>query len=314
MEEIVENYLGYITGIPISYSNTDDQGFAEVLDILKYNDVATEDSDFLKNALIYGKAFEINYIDEDKKQRFKALDPRECIDIYDDTIDQKLLYTVRFYTEQLQNSRETNYIVEVYSDKDITIYRSAPGFASFTLLSIRPHFFKQVPITVFTIADEVPIFYYVMDLQDAYNETLSFNLDDIDALANAYLVLKGMTADEEDLKQMKTNRILIMDPDASAEWLVKQVNNTQIENMLETIEKKIHEISNSPDFTSETFVASSGIALRLKLIGFENRSAAIEQRMKCALTKRIELITEILNLTGQETMWRETDIVFTRRD
>lgn len=65
---IVKNFLGYLVGKPISYDNDD---FQEVLDILKYNDVAQEDTTYLKNALIMGRAFECNYIDEEGKQRFR---------------------------------------------------------------------------------------------------------------------------------------------------------------------------------------------------------------------------------------------------
>lgn len=77
---IVQNYLGYITGIDVAYSSCDD--FDAVQDVLNYNDVRTEDSEYLRNALIFGRAFEINYVDEDAQQRFKVLDSRECIPIY----------------------------------------------------------------------------------------------------------------------------------------------------------------------------------------------------------------------------------------
>ena len=90
-DNIVKNYLGYLTGIPISYENDD---FAEVIDILKYNDVTAEDNELLKDALIFGRAFEINYIDEDAKQRFKVLDPRECIPIYDNTLNSDLVLKI----------------------------------------------------------------------------------------------------------------------------------------------------------------------------------------------------------------------------
>jgi len=81
--------------------------------------------------------------------------------------------------------------------------------------------------------------------------------------------------------------------------------------MLSNINDTIHKIANSPDFNDEKFMAQSGIALRYKLVGFENTSSAIVSRMTKALQKRIELITEIMNLTG-ESMWRDIEIHFTR--
>ena len=67
-----------------------------MLDVLNYNDCHTEDSDFLCDALTFGIAYEINYIDEDAKQRFKRIDPRECIAVYDNTLNQNLMYIIRF--------------------------------------------------------------------------------------------------------------------------------------------------------------------------------------------------------------------------
>ena len=310
---IVMNYLGYMTGIEIGYDN--DGRFDEILDVLKYNDVKAEDSEFLRYALIFGRSFEINYIDEDGKQRFRTLDPRECVPIYDNTLNNELLYVVRFYSEDLVNKSQESYIVEVYSDSSVTRYRSAAGFASFLLIGEEPHFFDQCPVTVFSLnKEEVSIFDKVMSLQDAYNELLSSEVDDFEAFADAYLVLKGITADEEDLISMKEHRVLMMDADADAQYLTKSIGDTQIQNMLQNVNDQIHKISASPDFNDDKFMAQSGIAMRYKLVGFENAASAIESNMKKALQKRIELICGILNLVGGggEELWREAQITFTR--
>ena len=310
---IVMNYLGYMTGIEIGYDN--DGRFDEIIDVLKYNDVKAEDSELLRNALIFGRGFEINYIDEEGKQRFRTLDPRECVPIYDNTLNNELLYVVRFYSEDLVNKSQESYIVEVYSDSAVTRYRSAAGFASFLLIGEEPHFFDQCPVTVFSLnTDEVSIFDKVMTLQDAYNELLSDEVDDFEAFADAYLVLKGISADEDDLASMKTHRVLMMDSDADAQYLTKNIGDTQIQNMLQNVNDQIHKISASPDFNDDKFMAQSGIAMRYKLVGFENAASAIESNMKKALQRRLELICGILGLIGGtgEELWREAQITFTR--
>lgn len=43
---IVQNYLGYLTGIDIAYQS--DKDFEEIQNILNYNDVRTEDSEYLR--------------------------------------------------------------------------------------------------------------------------------------------------------------------------------------------------------------------------------------------------------------------------
>lgn len=151
-----------------------------------------------------------------------------------------------------------------------------------------------------------------MSLQDAYNNLLSAEIDDFDAFADAYLILKGVVADSDDLATMKQNRVLLMDAEDSAEYLTKNISDTQIQNMLQNINDQIHKMSNSPDFNDEKLMAQSGIAMKYKLIGFENVSSAIVANMTKALQKRIELICEVLNLTDGVAMWRDIEITFTR--
>lgn len=313
---IVNNYQGYIAGIPLSYSN-DAVEIDDIVDILNYNDVEEEDSEYLRQALIYGKAFEICYIDEEGQQRFRLLPTTECIPVYDADIEQTLRYVIRFYQDNIYTdavgTKEQRYYVEVYSESDITVYKSGSGFSTFEFVSNTPHYYGQVPITIFSLnKDEKSIFDKIIPLQDAYNTTISESLNDYESFADAYMVIKGMTADEDDLAKMKEHRVLLLDSDADASYLTKTFSDTQTENILNKLDKKIHSIANSPDFTDENFMAQAGVALRYKLVGFENTSSAIEQQMRKAITRRIELIATVLKLTDSETVWADIKIQFTR--
>lgn len=308
---IVQNYQGYITGIDISYLSQ--TNIDAIQDILNYNDVRTEDNELLRNALIFGKSFEINYVDEDAKQRFKVLDSRECIPVYSNDLNNDLLYVIRYYVADTINNSQDEYYIEVYGNEFIRKYKSSNAFTTLSLLEEKTNVYKQVPITVFSLnTDEVSIFDQVMTLQDAYNKLLSSEVDDFESFCDAYLVLKGCMADADDLVAMKQNRVLMMDTDAEASYLTKSVSDTQIENMLKNINDTIHKISNSPDFTEDTFMSQSGVAIKYKLIGFENVASNIVANMTKALQRRIELICSILSLTDGETKWRDIQIVFTR--
>ena len=307
---IVQNYKGYLTGIDIAYSS--DQELDMVFDVLNYNDCHTVDSQLLQDALIYGVAYEISYIDEEGKQRFKTLNPMTCFPIYDNTLNQDLKYAVRLYMDDL--IEKDSYIVEVYSDKWVRTYKSTMGFKSFNLIKEEPHYFGMVPITVFQLNENrKSIFDQVITLQDAYNELLSAEVDDFQSFADAYLVLKGMMGTApEDLADAKRTRAFMIDSDADVSYLTKNISDTQIENMLNNINDAIHKIANSPDFNDEKLLAQSGIAMRYKLVGFENASSAIEAEMRKALQRRIELICAIANLKGSESVWRDIKITFTR--
>lgn len=307
---IVNNYQGYLTGIDITYSSQED--ISQIQDVFNYNDVRTVDNELLKSALIYGLAFEICYIDEDGKQRFKVLDSRECIPIYDNTLNQEVLAVIRFYwVDPMDTSK--GYIVEVYDNDWVRNYRMNTGFSGLQFLGANRHYYDQVPITVFPLnKEQESIFDKVMTLQDAYNKLLSKEIDDFEAFCDAYLVLTGGMLDEETVSNFKKSRVIGLPIGADAQFLNKSISDTQIENMLANINAQIHKISNSPDFTDDSFGTSSGIAMKYKLLGFENTASSIVASMTKALQRRIELICGILNLTGGEETWRDVEITFTR--
>lgn len=314
IKNIVDTYEGYAVGLPVSYSNPDEEARFEILqDILNYNDVQDEDSELFRNGLIFGRAAEICYIDEDKKVRFRTLDPREVIPVYDNTLNGDLIYAVRFWVDDLVENLTDTYMVEVYDEKYITKYRSSMNFSSFEFIEKVPHYFGQVPVTFFSLnKEEEGIADTVFSLQDAYNSLISDSIDDWDAFCDAYLVLKGAQADAEDLAAMKKYRTLILDQGDSAEYLTKATNTTEIEHLLETVESKIREMSACPNFASETFGTSSGIAIKYRCMAMENKTAGILNNFKKALQRRIELIAAINTLTDGEAMWRDVDIQFTR--
>lgn len=306
---IVESYAGYLTGIDITYTSDDD--IEELQNILNYNDVATEDNELLKNALIYGVAYELNWIDAEGKQRFSVLDSRNCIPLYFNDVENELAAVIRFYAVD-NISQRPDYVVELYTGTTTIIYKSDNSLSSFRLVEDKPNYFNQVPISVFQLNEEgISIFEPIIGLQDAYNTLLSSEVDDWEAFCNSYLALIGFDTDEETIKTMKENRVLVIPDGGEAKYIEKNPSNQQIESMLNNIEAKIHKISACPDFTDTAFGTSSGIALKYKLLGFENAASSIEKRMTKVLQRRIELLCSIINLVGED-MWRDIQIIFTR--
>ena len=196
---------------------------------MNYNDVTDKDNLFLRNALTFGKALELQYIDTDKKTRFDVIDTRFGIDVYSDELEKdELKYFIRMYCTDTTTLTDTNnWRVEVYDNRNIYIYSANYTFTNLTLLDTQVHNFGQVPVTVFMLNEEAQsIFAQIMSLQDAYNTLISSEIDDWEAFVDCFLVLSGVTADKEDIQDMKENRILILDQDSSAEYLTKQVNDS----------------------------------------------------------------------------------------
>ena len=311
-KNIVDSYDGYLA-TPGCISYRSEQDIDDIMNILRYNDYAAEDADFLLNALIYGVAAELMYIDESGHTRFRLINPTTCFGVCDDSLTGDLLYFVRMY--KVNDWDESNtYNVDVYSDYDIKHYtmNGANGYLSF--VSEEPHYFSQCPANIFTLPDEKSIFDCIMSLQDAANELVSSEIDDYSAFCDAYLALIGVDADVEDISSMKENRVLVLPEGAAAQWLTKNANDTQVENILKRIHESIYRIAQCPDFSSESFVGgvSSGIAIRYRLTGMETKAGKIEGEMKKALQRRVEIICGIASLKLGEEVFRDISIDFKR--
>ena len=311
-KNVVDSYCGYLaTPGYISYSS--DEDIEDVMNILRYNDYQAEDADFLLDALIYGTAAELMFIDEAGQTRFRLINPTQCFGVYDDSLTGDLIYFVRFYKANEWDETDT-YNVDVYSDNDIKHYTMSGNNGYLTLVSEEPHYFSQCPANLFYLPDEKSIFDCVITLQDAANELVSAEIDDFSAFCDAYLALIGVDADVEDIAAMKENRVLILPEGANAQWLTKNANDTQVENILKRIHDSIYRIAACPDFSSETFVGgvSSGVAIRYRLTGMETRAGKIEAVMKKALQRRIEIICGIASLKLGEEVFRDISIDFKR--
>ena len=311
-KNIVDSYCGYLaTPGHISYRSQDD--IEDIMSILKYNDYQAEDSDFLLDALVYGVACELMYIDNSGHTRFRLINPTTCFGVYDDSLTGDLMYFVRMYKASDWDNSD-RYNVDVYSDYNVKHYTMSGANGYLTFIAEEPHYFAQCPANIFTLPDEKNIFECIVGLQDAANELLSDEIDDYSAFCDAYLALVGVDADPEDVAAMKKNRVLVLPEGADARWITKNANDAQVENILKRIHDAIYRIAQCPDFSSESFVGgvSSGIAIQYRLTGMETRAGKIEALMKKALQRRIEIICGIASLKLGEEVFREIEIDFKR--
>ena len=310
-KNIVDSYCGYLaTPGHISYSSNDD--IEEIMDILRYNDYQAEDADFLLNALIYGTAAELMYIDG-ARTRFRLINPTQCFGVYDDSLTSDLMYFVRFYKANEWDDSDV-YTVDVYSDCDIKHFTMEGKGGALKFVAEEPHYFSQCPANIFSLPDEKSIFDCVLTLQDAANELVSAEIDDYSAFCDAYLALIGVDAETDDIAAMKENRVLILPEGAAANWITKNASDAQVENILKRLHEAIYRVAQCPDFSSESFVGgvSSGIAIRYRLTGMETRAGKIEAEMKKALQRRIEIISGIASLKLGEEVFRDIEISFKR--
>ena len=312
-KNIVDSYCGYLA-TPGHISYRSDADIEDIMDILRYNDFQAQDAELLLCALTYGVANELMYLDAKSQTRFKMIDPTQSFGVYDDSLTGDLMYFVRFYKLNEWDTESDTYAVDVYTDTMKRSYHMKGLGGELTPIGEEPHYFAQCPANIFYLPDEKSIFDCIIGLQDSANELLSAEIDDYAAFADAYLVLQGMDAENDDIQSMKQNRVLIVPEGANASWLTKNASDAQVENILKRIHESIYRIAQCPDFSSESFVGgvSSGIAIQYRLTGMETRAGKIEAEMKKALQRRIEIICGIASLKLGEDVFRDIQIEFKR--
>ena len=311
-KNIVDSYCGYLAS-PGCISYTSENDIEEIMDILRYNDFQAEDSDFLLDALIYGVANELMYIDASSQTRFRMIDPTMSFGVFDDSLTEDLLYFVRMY-KQNQWSNDDTYCVDVYGDKTVAHYTMSGRNGQVKFVAEEQHFFGQCPANVFYLPEEKSVFDCILTLQDSVNELLSAEIDDFAAFCDAYMTLEGVDAENDDIAAMKQNRVILLPTGAKAAYLTKNASDAQVENILKRLHESIYRIAQCPDFSSESFVGgvSSGIAIQYRLTGMETRAGKIEAEMKKALQRRIEIICGMAALKMGEEVFRDIQINFKR--
>lgn len=322
--KLVANYCEYITnmstgfflGQPVAYktSSGNDEALDVLLDVFSYNDEQAHNLELAEEASIKGEAYELLYTDEDAQIRFVSVPAEEIILVCNASLEEQILYAIRHYRVYSLNGYEYQDYVDVYDKKAVTSYRYNSG--SMTQISGPvAHYFDDVPIVEYpNNKQHKGDFENVISLVDAYNKAQSLTLDDMEDFTDAFLVLAGMAGtNEEDVRKMRKSKVLLLDEGGNAQWLIKNLNDSYIENIKTRIQNDIHKFANIPDMADEKFAGNtSGVAIKYKLIGLEQVRSRKERAFKKGLQRRIELISGMLKTKGGAGIdFRSVDITFT---
>lgn len=311
---IANAYTGYMFGEPVGYSAQDEALQMNVMDAFRYNDEQAENCALGLDLSICGVAVELHYLDKDAIARFKRVDPVGCIAVRDTSIEENLTELIRYYdVEELENNRTVR-MVEVLDAQNWSVYRDETG--GLVEIETKPHGYGDVPAVVYhNNADCMGDFEGQISLIDAYNLLQSEGINSEEYFNDAYLMLKGlMGTDDADIADMKAKRVLLMPMDSDAGFLTKQHDDAATENLKNRLNNDIHRFSGCPDMTDESFAGNaSGVALKYKLLQFENIAGTKEREFKRGLQRRLELLCNIWNILGRGSFdWRDVQISFKR--
>jgi len=295
---ITDCTVGYFMGRGVGYSSDDAETAAMLTRIGAENDERFVNNALARDLSVCGRAAELLWYDDIDHPRFTPIPADSVIPVYDSSVDPTLLCAIRFY----RGRDEVNMTVEVYDAENISRFL----YNGRTLIpeSVTPHYFGEVPVVFYdNNRDRQGDFEPVLSLIDAYNRLQSDCVNDFELFADSYLAISGMGGtDAEDLARIRRDRVILLDEGGEAKWLTKTVNDGYIENMKSRIARDIYRFSGTVDMAEEMLSenAPSGVAIRWRMLNFENRVAVTEQYFRRSLTKRWRLICRLLNLSGAQ--------------
>ena len=287
---IVDTMNGFFLGNPIKIIAEDEavSDFVEYID--RYNDQDDNNAELSKICSVFGRGFEMYYTDEKAELCITYLNPMEAFMIYDDSIVERPLFFVRRYTDH--NNEEWGSISNDYGVRNFKISGGLKWLEDDWI----PHYFDGVPATEFIENEERQgIFEPVMSIVNAYNKAVSEKANDVDYFADAYLKVLGVSLDEEDTKNIRSNRIINFEGDYDAskvivEFMGKPEGDTTQENLLNRLERLIFQISMVANISDENFGGSSGIALKYKLQAMSNLEKTKERKFTSGMLRRYRLL------------------------
>lgn len=286
---IVDTMNGFFLGHPVRL--TVDAGhdevarYAELID--QYNDMDDKNAELSKLCSIYGRAYEMYYVDDVGNIGVTYLDPMEAFMIYDDSVLQNELYFVRLYRDAdnvLHGSVADESSVRWFTRKGKIIWDAEE----------RIHGFSGVPAVEYVENEErMGIFEPALSMINAYNKAVSEKANDVDYFADAYMKVLGAKLDDEDIKHIRDDRVINFDGDASAvavDFMQKPDGDTTQEHFIDRLEKLIFQICMVANMSDENFGTSSGIAMKYKMLPMSNLEKTKERKFASGMNRRYKLI------------------------
>ena len=301
---------------PLRYSYILIHIFVEIDEDSHNNELALDCS-------ICGVGYELVYMNNEEVPypELAVLNPMSTFLVCDDTVKQKPMFGVTYSPKYDINDTLKGYEVNVYTDREIYCYLfSDLQDRSPQEIDLDEHYFGAVPIIEYQNNKKLKgDFEGVISLIDAYNLLQSDRVNDKEQMVDALLAVVGASLGDTESEKIGTARLLKemkiieLDEGGDAKWLVKGLNEEQTEVLKKSLKEDIHEFSKVPCLTDENFVGNaSGVAMKYKLLGFEQLGKTKERYFKKGLRQRLRLMANIENIRAKNLDTKAIDIIMKR--
>jgi len=305
---ITDTFLGYAYGVPIKRSHPKENIDEAIKEFDQSNDMEDHDFELMKQACIYGHAYEYLYQDEEGQTRIATVKPKHGFIVYDDTVQRRAMFEVRYGYK----GNGTIRVGEVMTRDEFYEFTGSTMNEGI----INPY--GRLPMIEYALNQErISLFEGIAGMTEVYNKTIGEKANDVDSFAEAYLAILGAELDDDGIYRIRDNRIINLygtddAKDIVVQFLQKPTADGSQENLLNRLEKLIYQTSMVANISDENFGQTSGTALAYKLQAMSNLALTADRKMIKSMSARYKLFSSLPINVPDPDAWKEIDYKTTR--
>jgi len=250
---VTDTLTGCLVGKPVAYYSQNAELMEIMQGIFDYNDEQAHNAELAKTCSIGGGCFEMLYLDERAELRFARVRPDQGIMICETGEDVPLMFIWLVPSQDKDGNKVLR--MEVWDAAECRRYISRNG-GGFILQGIEPHYWQNVPFVYYANNDEgLGDFEGILSLVDAYNLVQSNTANFFQYNDNAILKVSRLGGDvtSQDIRDMKEKGAIILEDGGDIAWLIKEINDSALENYKTRLQRDMHTYSSVPDMSDENF-------------------------------------------------------------
>lgn len=311
---LTRSFAGYGYGIPIKVA-TDKDDFAESIALFeKKNTMQAHEKRLVRMCCKFGHAWEFMYQNEDAKTRVKALSPEYTFCVYLDSMNEHALFGIRYgYHADRKNTAVRKRFGEILLPDRIIPFEEKQTQDAID----NPY--GMIPLVEWIFdEDRMGIYEDVCGAVELLNHTLGEKGNDVDALAEAYLLILGAEVDDEGVHKIRDNRLINFfgtdnANDVIANFLAKPTADGTQENLLDRLVDIIFLISMVCNFSDVSFGnATSGVSLAYKIFNMSNLAKDFDMNIEQSIKKRYKLFCSLGTNYSNPDAYEDITVTFTR--
>lgn len=313
---IVDISKAYLVGVAVKYESSEGFEIEPVKNAYFEQGIEHIDSEIVKMMGIYGRGYELIYADAQSKPKSAYINPANAFVVYNDDCTRTPLFGVYYYRTFSIDGAVSGCVCNLYTENHITTYENdTDAWEGMHITFEDEHFFGGIPLIEYRNNEERQGDYeQLIPLIDAYNKLQSERVNDKEDFVNSFLFIKNLVLNTDDAKKLKQERILMGDGESDAKYLNKVMIEKDIKMLRDDLKEDIHRFSMVPDLSDEKFAGTqSGVAIRYKLLGFEQMIKNKEMWLAHGLKKRFQLYNKYLDTLGEMKIVpiHRIDVIFT---